>query len=666
MTSSTPAVSQNLAMRSIPQEVTGRGGVFAVCFCFLFSIAPHFVNLPIWVIIIVLIALVWRSLQNIGMIGELPKWMLIPLVLFGGVGVFAEYWTIVGRDAGLALLTVMTSFKFLESRRHRDMLILVFLCYFLIATHFLFSQSIPTAVMMFVTLVVITATLITLNQRDDSVSVKERLQSSARLVTLSVPLMLILFVLVPRIPGPLWGLQSEQRGGVTGLSDRMSPGKISNLIRSNEVAFRVEFEGEIPAQSELYWRGPVMASYDGFSWSQTPRRSRTRPDLVLSEPPVDYTVTLEPNGEHWLLALDIPTRLIQDSIMTGDYQLISKQEINDLKRYSMQSRLAYQIGIDETAGYLATTLEYPDRYNPETQEYGKSLALLFDRPEEIVEEVLKMFSEQEYYYTLQPPALGNNSVDEFLFGTRRGFCEHYAGAFALLMRSAGIPARIVTGYQGGEYNQVGNYLIVRQSDAHAWAEVWIENRGWLRVDPTAAVSPSRIENGIDEALADEQSNFRIQNRNPIFGNLLYSWDNLQHSWNDWVLNYDERKQRNFLQKLDLGIENWSDMIFALVFLLLLVTALYWFIAWYRERPPRPQAYEMMFNRLLKKLSKRGFRKQPAEDTRAFLARLPQDVLPQRDQIAAIVELYNRIKYGRHGASPRALNTLRSMINSVRI
>ncbi len=331
----------NLAIRDIPQEVAGREDVFAVCFCFVFSLAPHVVNLPPWVIGVVLVAMGWRILQNLGKIPELPKWMLIPLVLFGGIGVFAEYWTIVGRDAGLALLTVMTSLKFLESRRHRDMLILVFLCYFLVATHFLYSQSIPTALMMFATLIVITATLITINQRDDSVSVKRRLRTSTRLVALSIPLMLILFVLVPRVPGPLWGLQAEQRGGVTGLSNHMSPGKISNLIRSNEVAFRVDFKDEIPSQNRLYWRGPVMADYNGFTWHQAPRRSLRQLNMRVNEPPIEYTVTLEPNGERWLLALDIPTQVIADSVMSKDYQLISKNKINDLKRYTVKSRLAY-------------------------------------------------------------------------------------------------------------------------------------------------------------------------------------------------------------------------------------------------------------------------------------------------------------------------------------
>ena len=639
--------------------------IFAVCFCFLFSIAPHFRHLPIWVSVIVLVALSWRCLQNLGRIRELPKWLLIPLVLFGGVGVFAEYWTIVGRDAGLALLTVMTSFKFLECRRQRDLLILVFLCYFLIATHFLFSQSIFTALLMFATLVVTTATLVIISRREERVVIREILPASTRLVLLSIPLMLILFVLVPRVPGPLWGLNNEQRGGVTGLSDHMSPGKISNLIRSNEVAFRVEFETGVPAQSKLYWRGPIMARYEGYRWSQLPRKSLRQLALSSSEAAIKYTVTLEPNGERWLLALDIPTRLIPDSIMSEDFQLLSKKKINDLQRYTMESRLAYQIGINESSEYLAQTLEYPDRYNPETIEFGKSLARQFERPEDIVNHVLTMFREQEYVYTLQPPALGDHVVDEFLFGTRRGFCEHYAGSFALLMRAAGIPARVVTGYQGGEYNRVGDYLIVRQSDAHAWTEIWVKNRGWIRVDPTAAVSPERIELGLDNALSEEDSSFRIQNRNPIFGNLLYSWDNLQHSWNDWVINYDQQKQQNFLSKLELGIENWSDMVFTLVIMLASVTGLFWFVVWYRERPPKPEACEILFNRLLKKLSKKGLWKKPSEDSRAFLERVSKPGFPQYEQLANIIELYNRIKYGR-GASTRTLNHMRSLVNAIQL
>ena len=658
------ATEPNQPIQSISHEVANRSCVFAVCFCFLFSIAPHFPNLPLWVSGMVTFALGWRCLQNLGKLPEVPKWILIPMVIAGGVGVFAEYWTVVGRDAGLALLTVMSSFKFLESRRQRDLLILVFLCYFLIATHFLFSQSIPTAGLMFITLIIITATLITINQRERQIRVGELLHTSSRLVLYSIPLMLILFVLVPRIPGPLWGLTNEQRGGITGLSDSMSPGKISNLIRSNEVAFRVDFEEDVPPQSQLYWRGPVMAYYDGYRWSQAARKPLQMLSLNVSEPAVRYTVTLEPNGEQWLLALDVPTRLVPDSLMTNDFQLISKKKINDLQRYSTESRLAYEFGADESAKYLQVTSKYPEKFNPQTIALGKSLAARFNSSEEIVNEVLAMFSREAFFYTLKPPTLGENSVDEFLFESRRGFCEHYAGSFALLMRTAGIPARIVTGYQGGEFNDMGNYLIVRQSDAHAWTEVWIESRGWVRVDPTAAVSPNRIESGLDAALADELPSFRISNRNPLVGNLLLSWDNLQHGWNDWVLNYDEQKQRNFLSQLDLGIENWSEMVIALVILLVAVTGSFWLITWYRELPPRPPACEILFTRLQRKLARRGIVRKPAEDTRAFMRRISTPELAQSDQLERIIDLYNRIKYGPDGGSPQALQQMRNMINSL--
>lgn len=659
------ADKQHLPIGSIPQEVASRAGVFAVCFCFLFSIAPHFVNLPLWVSGFVVIALCWRCLQNLGYLKAINNWFLIPMVLMGGVGVFAEYWTIVGRDAGLSLLTVMTTFKILESRNHRDMLILIFLCYFLIATHFLFSQSVFTAALMLVTLIVITSTLVTLNQRNDRVSVKQRLRTSAQLVGLSIPIMLILFVLVPRIPGPLWGITNEQRGGVTGLSDQMSPGEISNLIRNNAVAFRVEFEGDVPPQHQLYWRGPVMALFNGRRWQRSRRPVINSLEIKSFEPPSKYTVTLEPNGERWLLALDIPTQLASDSIITADYQLLSTKIINDLRRYSMESRLDFQVGFNEDPEYLQLTSQYPEDSNPKTIALGRRLAAQFDNKMDIVNQVLTMFREQEYSYTLQPPILRGDVVDQFLFESKRGFCEHYAGSFALLMRAAGIPSRIVTGYQGGEYNKVGNYLIVRQSDAHAWTEVWLEDRGWVRIDPTAAVSPLRIEQGIDDALSDESASFRIQNKNPLFGNLLYSWDNLQHGWNDWVINYDDRKQRRFLRKLDLGIDNAGDMIIALVILLASMGGLFWLVSWYRERPGKPEQYEILFKRFSRKMKRLGYAKKDSEDARQFLQRIDQKDSRQALLIKQFVDQYNRIKYGPGEASVSKIKVLNDLVNAIR-
>ena len=656
----------HLPIESIPLELAGRSSIFTVCFCFLFSIAAHFTHLPLWVSACVVFALIWRCLQNLGRVKAVHKWLLVPMVLIGGISVFAEYWTIVGRDAGLALLTVMASFKLLESRNHRDLLILIFLCYFLIATHFLFSQSILTATLMFATLIIITTTLVTINQRDDSITLVTRLKVSMRLIGMAIPLMLILFILVPRIPGPLWGLTDEQRGGITGLSDTMSPGKISDLIRSNEVAFRVDFKTDVPAQQNLYWRGPVMAMFNGRSWYQSRRKAINRFDLTVFEAATEYTITLEPNGERWLLALDIPMQLVNDSFMTADFQLTSNKPINDLRRYSLESRLKYQVGRDELSDYLDLTRDYPADKNPRTIALGQELARQYGNPEDIIRHVLTMFREQEYIYTLKPPILRDHVVDQFLFESRSGFCEHYAGSFALLMRAAGIPSRIVAGYQGGEFNEVGNYLIVRQSDAHAWTEVWLEDKGWVRIDPTAAVSPSRIEQGIDNALPDEVASFRIQNRNPLFSTLLFGWDNLQHGWNDWVLNYDQRKQSTFLSNLDIGIENWSDMVFALIFLLLSVIGSYWAVDWYRTRPAKPADYEQQFNRLLKRLARHGLEKRASEDSRAFLQRIAERCPGQQAEIAQIIHLYNAIKYGyaRENSASRA--ELKAIVSSIKI
>lgn len=659
-------MQNNRPIASIHQEIASGESVFAVCFCFLFSIAPHFRNLPLWISAIVVVSLAWRILQNTNRVPVMPRWILVPMVIIGGISVFAEYWTVVGRDAGLGLLTVMTSLKFLESRNHRDLLILIFLCYFLIATHFLFSQSILTAVLMLITLIVITSTLITLNQRDESVSIVNRYKISGRLIALSIPLMLILFVLVPRIPGPLWGISNEQRGGITGLSDTMSPGKISNLIRSNEVAFRVDFKTEVPQQSQLYWRGPVMAMFNGRRWYKSSRRAIKDLNISDLKGATEYTVTLEPNGEHWLLALDIPIQPVENSFISTDFQLISKKEINDLRRYTTKSLLGYRMERRESDRYLQMTRSFPVDNNPRTIAMGQELALRYQNPEDIVQHALSMFRNENYVYTLKPPILRDNEVDRFLFDSKRGFCENYAGSFALLMRTAGIPSRIVTGYQGGEFNQVGKYLIVRQSDAHAWTEVWLEGKGWVRVDPTAAVSPSRIERGLDEALPDEISGFRIKNRNPLFGNLLYSWDNLQHSWNDWVIDYDQNKQRDFLRDLDVGIEDLGDMVFALIAMLLSVTGGYWFISWYRERPGKPEIYEIYLNKLLKKLRKIGLEKHPSEDTRAFMQRIESSDLKQQSQVSGFIDLYNLIKYGRGQGDALSLSRLRGLVDSVRV
>ena len=639
-------MSNNLPIQKIAMEQADNTAVLAVTYSFLPSMLPHFMHMPLWVTGFTLFALAWRSVQSLGHIGAIPRWLLVPLVVVGGISVFAQYWTIVGRDPGLALLTVMTAFKFLESKTHRDILILIFLCYFLLTTNFLFGQSILIAVYMLLTVIIITSTLITINQRDNSIPLQKRLKSAAKLIALSIPIMVILFILVPRIPGPIWGLTQEQRGGITGLSNSMSPGAISDLITSNDVAFRVTFDGDIPPQQKLYWRGPVMVKFDGKTWSQGNTRRVTEVKSSTDKNISNYTVTLEPNGKTWLFGLDIPTRIPPSSFMNSELQLNSIKPVNDLKRYSLSSQLEYKLGLDENIEYLMLADTFHETRNPQTLALGQQWKKQFSSDIDIVNHALKTFNTQNFVYTLQPPRLGLNSSDEFLFQTRRGFCEHYASSFALLMRAAGIPSRIVTGYQGGELNQVGNYLIVRQSDAHAWTEVWLQDKGWIRIDPTAAVSPDRIEKGLDQALKEGSSVFKIGKRSPLLSKMLYSWDNLQHNWNDMILNYDQRKQTKFLNKLGLGIRSWGDMVITLVICMVFITGIYWLIAWYRERPPAIADYETIINRLLKKLSKLGYKKEPSEHVYEYLQRLKNQQNFEDPQLQKIFETYSKIKYAR--------------------
>lgn len=338
----------------------------------------------------------------------------------------------------------------------------------------------------------------------------------------------------------------------------------------------------------------------------------------------------------------------------------------DLKRYTLRSLLKYNLNPDENFDYLLKAEQFaPDR-NPRTLALGQQWARQFRTDREIIEQALNMFRQQNFVYTLQPPLLGKHSSDEFLFDTRRGFCEHYASSFALLMRAAGIPSRIVTGYQGGELNQVGNYLIVRQSDAHAWTEVWLENEGWVRIDPTAAVSPDRIEKGLDQALQDGRSSFKIGKRSALISQLLYNWDNMQNTWNSMILNYDSKKQSRFLRQLGLGIQNWGDMVIALVISLAGISGLYVLIAWLRERPPAAPDYEQIIRQLLKKLKRKGFEKQPSEDVHEFLQRIKHQHHFEDAELEDIFNTYNKIKYAKGYQQAVIIKRFRKMVAQWRV
>lgn len=653
----------NQPIKRIHLESANSASIAFVCIGFLISIAGHFAHLPVWVSAVIVFSLVWRLVQNQGYIPQIPRWLIVPFVLAGGIGVFATYWTITGRDAGLALLSVMASFKLLECHSQRDSLIVVFLCYFLVVTHFLFSQSIFIAVYMVVTILFLTTSLITLNAKNVKISGFKKLKISAGIIAYAIPLMIILFILVPRVPGPLWGITSEQRAGVTGLSDHMSPGQISNLIQNNEVAFRVNFDSKVPHNRDLYWRGPVLERFNGATWFQSTRKIFRTLSLTTEQQPIKYTMTMEANGKNWLLPLDLPGSTPKDSTLSADYELKSTKPLNDLKKYQLSSFTDVKHGLDDSFEYLMLNTEYPEGKNKKTAKWGKQLRADFEDDEALVNYVLNYFRQKPYFYTLNPPILGKDPIDEFLFDSKRGFCEHYSGSFALLMRTAGIPTRVVTGYQGAELNQAGNYYIIRQSDAHAWTEVWLEDKGWVRVDPTAAVSPDRVEKSLDAALPDDELNFRYKLKNPFLGELLFNWDNIQHQWNSWVLNYNQRKQLNFLKKLGVGIKSTADMVIALVILITTVTLSYALWSLYKNRPIKPPYFEQLFLKLIKKCKKAGFEKHEAESANAFYQRLQQFAPDFAKNIAEAIRLYNEIKYSPTHEADKLTKDLKVAIQS---
>src|SRR5262245_49059839 len=490
-------------------------------------LAPHALRIPAWVSIAVAAALGWRAwLAWRG--AELPrKWVLLPLAVIGTAAVLLSYGPHLGRDASVALLAVMFALKVLELKTLRDATVAVCLGFFLIVTNFLYSQSIATALYMLAAMAWFTAILIALEDRMRSLTLQQRLGGAATLMLHGAPLMLALFVLFPRVQGPIFGLPQATSTGVTGLSDSMSPGSLSQLGLSDEVAFRVEFRARPPAPQGLYWRGPVLWDFDGRTWTAASPASIGAGTVhhEAAQAAVSYTVTLEPHYARWVFALEVPVAAPMGAVLTDDYQLLSLRPIRNRLRYDAASHLGYHYGTDERPELLRRALRLPSGYNPRSIQLAREIRQRSAADADVVTNALEVFRSQPFFYTLVPPELGRDSVDEFRFATRRGFCEHYASAFVFLMRAAGVPARVVTGYQGGEINPLGDYMIVRQSEAHAWAEVWLSGQGWVRVDPTAAVSPARIQVGIAAAVsAADPLPISVRGSFQLLNRLHFAWD----------------------------------------------------------------------------------------------------------------------------------------------
>ncbi|MDP3818873.1 MAG: DUF3488 and transglutaminase-like domain-containing protein [Methylotenera sp.] len=635
-------------------------------------------NLNNWVPASFAVFAIWRYLIEKNNWPYPRLWLRLPLTIAGGVAVLASYGSLFGRDASVALLAVMIAMKLLETRTKRDFIVMVILSYFLTVNVLLFTQAIWVCLAILLALFSLTACLISAsyqkasnqnasnqNASNQNISLqnkqplnhpqawKVQAKLAGKLLLQALPIMLVLFVLFPRIPGPIWGIPQDAYSGMTGLSDSMEPGNINQLSLSSKVAFRAEFKSTIPANHQLYWRGPVLWHQEGRRWTMTSNNINLPTEtLETAGVATDYTITLEPHNRNWLLMLDLPKVPSADSLpdeaaIKHDMQVLSKLPVRTRIRYEGHSFLQYRLGAT-LSGYERTlALQLIEDENPKTRQLAAKWVNERKSPVDIIQTALSMFRNQPFVYTLSPPLLGSEPVDDFLFNTKRGFCEHYASSFVYLMRAAGVPARIVTGYQGGEINPSGNYLIVRQSDAHAWAEVWLQDKGWTRVDPTSAVSPSRIESGIAAALPDSDLLPLLSRQDyPMLKKLTLNWDAVNNGWNQWVLGYDQNTQLALLKKILHKDIAWEDigliLVSTMIALMLLVS---YFLL--RNNAAALDPVKKIYQQFLKKLSKAGVNKLAHEGAVGFGERAAKALPDQSIEIQEISALYSSIQYAKH-------------------
>ena len=624
--------------------------------------APHLPFVSPWTsamaILVLLINAVrlWRGL-------DAPRTLLVTVLAIGaGIAIVLQYQSLLGKEPGVALLMVLLSLKLLESRHGRDVHVLVLLAFFLQLSLFLDTESALTAVGALIGALAATATLAS---RWAGGGQFQPLRLGAVLLLQAIPFMVVLFVLFPRIPGPLWGLPKDAFSAMTGLSDSMEPGSISALTQSGAIALRAQFDTPIPPPPQRYWRGPVLTEFDGRRWREGQSMLRPEPAYTPTGEPVRYTMTLEAHNRPWLLALDYPGPGIAETLYARTFELMAREPVRQRLRREIVAYPATEPGIDDAAPRRDAALVLPDGSNPRTRALGRELASSATHPTAIVSAGLNWMRNARLAYTLRPPLLGEHTADEFLFDTRRGFCEHFASAFAILMRAAGVPARVVTGYQGGEVNPYDGTLIVRQSDAHAWVEVWLAGEGWRRVDPTAASVPERIDGGLIAALPEgEPLPFMISTDLAWLRDLRHRWEFLNNAWNQWVLGYDQDRQRQLLSRFGLDTSDWPRMALVLSIAtgILLGTLLWWAHRHQASRDPLLRQWA----RLEAKLVKAGIVRLPGEGPADYAMRSGRALPAYDERIRGIARRFAQLRYGPVPPNADDIRQLKTLIDSLNV
>ena len=606
------------------------------------TVATHLPHLPPWLApalaLVIGLRVWWRRTHP----GAVRAALRLPLALALLVAVIGEYGNVLGRDPGSAFGCGLLALKLLEAETPRDARVALAFCVFVLMSALLFDQGLPFTVLVCGVLVLQVAALNRLEPAPlpGRQPLWRSLALATRLVTFALPLMLAGFVLVPRLATPLWGSPGGDGAGRTGLADSMAPGQFTDLMLDDSPALRVAFDGALPPPSAQYFRAIVLSDFDGTTWTRalSGLRQAPRPIAAGSGRAYAYRVTLEPNRQRWLPALDVPVSVPDGAVLAGDDTLIANQPVTQAREYGVTS-ISGGRDVETLPGYLRyRLLRLPAGIGPRARQLAAQWRAEAGDDAGVVQRALAMFH-GEFTYTLSPPLLGRDSIDEFLFDTRSGFCEHYASAFVFLMRAAGIPARVATGYQGGWWSGAGAYLLVRQSDAHAWAEVWRDGTGWLRVDPTAAVAPQRIDLGarqVNDAPSWAQSTWLRALRNRV--DIINRW------WTQGVVGFDALRQRALLSEFGVSHTEHGDLLLllagALAAFMLLATA--WALHAARDR--RGDALDRLWRRLRRDLARAGVAGSACEGPQTVWQRVYAFDAELARSLRPLVDAYARLRY----------------------
>ncbi|THB76462.1 MAG: DUF3488 domain-containing protein [Desulfobacteraceae bacterium] len=610
------------------------------------ALLPQVIMLPVWV------SLWCACFWGYAVAAERNSWpwpgryVSYGLALLGLFFLLLYFRKILDGKAFVSLLAVMAALKPFEVKGHRDRMITVFLAYFIVIASLFQFENLSIIIYLFFSVLITTAVLIHINHPGGTP--KQNVSLASKILLQSLPLMIVLFLLFPRIQGSFWGLTRSPLG-ISGFSERLQMGDVATLIKSNETAFRVYFTSETPNENHLYFRGVVFQHFNGTGWKSIPSQALLR-QMPQGKKIVDYEIILPAHGRKWMFALDLPLLTPNDDLMLmRDHTLRLRRNLRRKKHFRLKSYLSYNTG-DLSHKEKMRNLALPDNRNPKTQALSRFLKDKYDTPEGIVAGALSYIGENGFAYTLKPPLLTGDPVDAFLFESRKGFCEHFASSFAVLVRGAGVPARVVGGYLGGALNPYGNYLVVSQSNAHAWAEVWIENRGWVRVDPTSAVAPERISQGVAGSVsADELPAFLGYGQKGVrhyIKQVGLLWDALNARWDVWFMGYSFAEQRALLERLGLRVKGWfhqARTLLVLLFVIILPIAAFPLIRTHVSRikkDPVTHAY----NRFCARMEKAGCKRRPSMGPMDYQKMLKRRFAERQEEIDEIITLYIRLQY----------------------